>query len=375
MKQGTTRQIGAITTLPGASTGVAGANLEITLGDGNAAGNSNGGSLNITPGSSSGTGLGGAVNILPFNSTAGSTSAMRFYGINSTNFVGFRAADTVTNTTWTLPTADGTSNQFLRTNGSGVLTWASITASNVYATISGNTGSATVDATSDTLTFTGSVGINTVASDTAGNDILTISLTRAGLLEKNPPVSVDQFLMYDSAASNTPVYVQASNLISSLNIVTATTNGILVRSAAGTYASRSLAASTTTAQQGIVITNANGQTADPTIGLSISGLTSGSVVAATTIPSFDGTNNVRITPNQIVAARIVRSTFTNAGLTGGSIAITHNLGVAGVLVQVYDELNQLVQPDNITLTSNNIATVELTSFGTIVGNWSYVIFG
>lgn len=375
MRYGLKEQIGSIVTPSGAASGVSGANLNLVIGDGNAAGNASGGSLNITPGSASGTGSGGSVNILPFNSTAGSTSALRFFGINSTNFVAFRAADTVTNTTWTLPTADGSPNQFLQTNGSGVLAWASVTAANVFATIAGNTGSAVVDATADTLTFTGSVGINTVASDTAGNDVLTISLTRTGINAKATPVAADQFLMFDSAASNGPVHVTATALLSSLNIVTAAANGVLVRTAANTYASRTLTASSTAAQQGIIIANGDGVSANPTIGLNVNGLTSGSVVAATTLPAFDGTNNVKVTPAQIVTTRIVRATFVNAGLTAGSIAITHNLNVSNALIQVYDENNQLVQPDNITLTSNNVATVDLSSFGTITGTWSYVIFG
>ena len=375
MKIGIVNQIGDITTSAGGASGVAGSNLTLSMGAGNAAGNSNGGSLVIKPGASSGTGAGGSVNILPFNSTAGSTSTLRFYGINASNFVAFKAADTVTNTTWTLPTTDGTANQFLQTNGSGVLTWASVTAANVFATIAGNTGTAVVDAASDTLTFTGSLGINTVASDTVNNDVLTISLTRTGLSVKATPVAADQFLMFDSATSNSPVYATASSLVSSLNLVTATANGVLVRTAANTYTSRTITASSTAAQQGIIITNGDGVSANPTVGLNINGLTAGTVGTSTTIPAYDGTNNTKITPTQIVGARIARGTFTNASLTGGSIAITHNLAVAGVLAQVYDETSRLVQPDEIILTSNNVTTIDLTSFGTIAGTWSYVIFG
>ena len=40
---------------------------------------------------------------------------------NGTNAVGFKAGTLSTTTIWTLPTADGTSNQVLTTNGSGVL--------------------------------------------------------------------------------------------------------------------------------------------------------------------------------------------------------------------------------------------------------------
>jgi len=45
---------------------------------------------------------------------------------NGTNYVGFMApASIASNVQWTLPSADGTANQVLSTDGSGVLSWAS----------------------------------------------------------------------------------------------------------------------------------------------------------------------------------------------------------------------------------------------------------
>lgn len=389
MKYGLTIQEGNIVTRSGAASGNAGKALAIIVGDGNAAGNSAGGALSFKAGNGSGTGVGGSitlqpglsatgtdgsVGILPYDSLAGSTSELRFFGINSTNYVGFKAADTVTNTTWTLPTADGGANTVLQTNGAGVLSWAALTVPNVFVNVTGNTGTATTDIAADTLAITGSVGITTTASD-SGTDTLSLSLTRTGITAKATPLAADQFMMFNSASSNDPSYSTATQVITALNLVTATANGVLVRTAANTYASRTLTASATAAQQGVVITNGDGVSSNPTIGLNINGLSAGVVGASTTIPAYDGTNNTKITPTAIVSARIVRGTFLNAGLTAGSIAITHSLSVSGVLVQVYDENNQLVQPDNITLTSTTVVTVELTSFGTIAGTWSYVIFG
>lgn len=46
---------------------------------------------------------------------------------NGVNYVAVKAPNTLSaNTTWTLPTADGTNGQFLQTNGSGALTFASV---------------------------------------------------------------------------------------------------------------------------------------------------------------------------------------------------------------------------------------------------------
>jgi len=312
MRFGTFAQEGNIVTRSGAASGQAGKALAVIVGDGNSTGNSAGGalalkagagfgtaaagSISLQPGSGATAGTTGAVQILPTKNAAGGTTSLQFQAINGTNFVAFKAADTIAaNITWTLPATDGAANQVLQTNGSGVLSWNSPSVPNVFVNIAGNTGSAVADAAADTLTFTGTLGITTVASDASSNDVLTISLTKTGLSVKATPVAADSFLMFNSAASDTPVYATASTVATAIGALT--------------------------------------------------------------------------------AARIVRGTFANAGLTSGSIALNHNLAVAGVLVQVYDENNQLVQPDNITLTSNNVTTIDLSSFGTIAGTWSYVIFG
>lgn len=51
---------------------------------------------------------------------------------NGTNYVGFKAPDAVdANLVWRLPSADGTANQVLTTNGSGALSWSSLPGSGV----------------------------------------------------------------------------------------------------------------------------------------------------------------------------------------------------------------------------------------------------
>ena len=58
-------------------------------------------------------------------STAGSNIKLYEDTDNGTNYVSFKAPDTIAaNVTWTLPSADGTSAQVLSTNGSGTLSWA-----------------------------------------------------------------------------------------------------------------------------------------------------------------------------------------------------------------------------------------------------------
>ena len=53
---------------------------------------------------------------------------------NGTNYVGFKApASITTNLVWTLPSADGTANQVLQTDGSGVLSFATASSGGVSA--------------------------------------------------------------------------------------------------------------------------------------------------------------------------------------------------------------------------------------------------
>jgi hypothetical protein len=77
------------------------------------------------------------------NVTIGSANTLRFANLTSTRYVGFRAnAIVAANVTWTLPVSDGSSNQFLKTDGTGTLSWGTAaTASPIlesYQTISSN---------------------------------------------------------------------------------------------------------------------------------------------------------------------------------------------------------------------------------------------
>jgi hypothetical protein len=57
--------------------------------------------------------------------TLNATAELRLADTDSTHYVGFKSPATVsTNRIWTLPSADGTANQVLKTDGSGTLSWA-----------------------------------------------------------------------------------------------------------------------------------------------------------------------------------------------------------------------------------------------------------
>ena len=73
----------------------------------------------------SGTNTFSGTNVFSSDVTLNAQSDLRFADSDSSNWVAFQAPGTVSsNVTWTLPAADGTSNQVLATNGSGTLSWA-----------------------------------------------------------------------------------------------------------------------------------------------------------------------------------------------------------------------------------------------------------
>ena len=78
---------------------------------------------NITSlGSLTGLDVNGAVTISDNLSLDGDNKELRFY--EGSNYVGFEAPALSANQIWVLPTADGTSDQVLKTDGSGTLSWS-----------------------------------------------------------------------------------------------------------------------------------------------------------------------------------------------------------------------------------------------------------
>ena len=93
-------------------------------------------------------------------STAGSNIKLYEDTDNGTNYVAFKAPDTIaSNVTWTLPSADGTSSQVLSTNGSGTLSWTTASGSSQWTTsgsdIYYNTGAVSVGTSTPLLTASG----------------------------------------------------------------------------------------------------------------------------------------------------------------------------------------------------------------------------
>lgn len=73
--------------------------------------------------------------------------------------------------------------------------------------------------------------------------------------------------------------------------------------------------------------------------------------------------------SEVALTRIFRASFTNANLVAGVLTISHNLAQQWGVLQVFDNTNKQIIPDDVTLGAANSATVDLTSFGTLTGTW------
>ena len=95
---------------------------------------------------------------------------------NGTNFIGLKAPDAVTaSQTFVLPDGDGTAGQFLKTDGSGNLDFATV---NQFIDLAGDTGTDTYN-TAETLTFAGSGGLVQTVTDN------TVTVTATALTNSN----------------------------------------------------------------------------------------------------------------------------------------------------------------------------------------------
>ena len=97
------------------------------------------------------------------SSTVGGTLKLNEGTNNGTNFIGLKAPNAVTaDTTFTLPDGDGSNGQFLKTDGSGNLTFGTVVST---LSLAADTGSSDSVSTGETITFTGGTGIDTTVSD------------------------------------------------------------------------------------------------------------------------------------------------------------------------------------------------------------------
>ena len=111
------------------------------------------------------------------DAAAGGTIKINEGTNNGTNFIGLKAANSLSgSTTFTLPGGDGSAGQFIKTDGSGNLAFSTV---NQFIDLAGDSGTDTYN-TSETLTFAGTGGlVQTVTDNTV--TVTATALTNANL--------------------------------------------------------------------------------------------------------------------------------------------------------------------------------------------------
>ena len=138
------------------------------------------------------------------NASTGGTLKINEGTNNGDHFIGLKAANSLgASTTFTLPATDGSANQFLKTNGSGTLSFGAISTTFSIAADAGSTDSFS---TGGTLTFSGSNGVATTVSD----DEVTFAGTDATASSKG----VASFSNSDFAVSSGAVTIKAGGVTS-----------------------------------------------------------------------------------------------------------------------------------------------------------------
>lgn len=142
--------------------------------------------------------------IIGNNATTGGSMKFKEGTSNGTDHVALKAPNSLgASVTFTLPNADGNNGDFLKTNGSGTLSFSAISSS---FTLAADAGSNDTFTTGGTLTFSGSNGVATTVSD----DEITFAGTDATASSKG----VASFSNSDFAVSSGAVTIKAGGVTS-----------------------------------------------------------------------------------------------------------------------------------------------------------------
>ena len=222
------------------------------------------------------------------------------------------------------PASGGGTTNFLRADGTWVAPPGGGGNSFETWTPSGNSNATSIVAESatDTANFVASDGIQ--IDGTAGTDTFTFTFTRAGMVD-TAVVLTDTVPFFDASAANQPEFRSLQNIVNDLDIpFSITVSGILVRTAADTYASRTL-------QQpaaGFTITNPAGIAGDPTFVLTndlnaVEGLAGTGIARRTGADTWTvgtGITTAEITDAQVTYAKMQDISAASRLLGRGSAA-------------------------------------------------------
>lgn len=311
------------------------------------------------------------VQLKPHGASAGNTTAIRFLELaaNGTSSVGFKAADSLAgDVTWVLPSADGSANHYLKTNGSGVLSFAQISSSEINNTTFVTGVSGTTNRISVTGTLAPSVDID--AAYVGQASITTLGTITTGTWNGTAVGVVYGGTGLTSVATGDLLYASGANTLARLTITSSTNKMLQSSGTIPTWSAYTMPA-TVAANQLLYASSTTAVTALASAASSILTTDASQAVGwRTSLPT--GLGVVGFTGAKVGKVIIV------AGVGDGAtenVVVTHNFNTYNVAVQVWqaagDRANVTV---DVRRTSANAVTLGfVTAPG--VGEYDVMVIG
>jgi hypothetical protein len=296
---------------------------------------------------------------------------------NGSNKITVKAPNTLAaDYTLTLPANDGDADQYLKTDGSGVTTWAAIPSGTF--TISDNQGTPNTDSfsTGGTLTFAGSAGIKTTVSDNQ----IGIAADITGATALTSLADADEFLVYDaSATANKKItaedigdYIYAG-LSGDITVTEAGVVSIAANSVAlGTDTTGNYVATVAGTANQVAITGSGSEGGAVTVALTddvtlVGDLTVGGndikMNGGTTAITFSGSGDVAVAGDLKVGGNDIKTANGATALT-----LTDSTGDVAVKGDLKVEGNDIKASDGTTAITMSSANVTVAGDLTVAGN-------
>ncbi|MEY2828503.1 MAG: hypothetical protein RIQ33_361 [Bacteroidota bacterium] len=286
---------------------------------------------------------------------------------STSGYVGLKGAAAAGSTTYTLPSADGSSGQILSTNGSGTLSWIPSSSSATHTmSSSGNTITSVVNGTSATASAVNSVS-NTSSSNVLSTTVNGISGSGVQIVNSigNTSSANNLSTSVNGVTGSNVTIVNSHTLSSSGNTLTNAVNGVsatasLVNSVGNTSSTNTLTTSVNgVTGSGVSMINTNGLSAASSgITSTVNGVTStitpsAGTIASTSYLGFDASGN-------FVKGAV---TATNS-LTSSANTLTSVVNGTSSSASTVNSISNAVSGNTLTTTVNGVASTGVSMVNT-----------